>query len=600
MSKHRTKKANPFSKLVRQIKVRFTLLLRRFPGKQIKERFTSLLHPRKQTKTVASQPIRPMAVVASRQTEHRNALTAHSHSHGSKRHRVFRIKNMRRVLIATGALVVVVIGVVLIVTLTGNKPQQTVAQSDVSASAPELSANSTPAPTKLASVSVVTPVYESVRITEGTTAAVVGDVQDRLMELGYMDSDEPDSIFGDQTTTAVNHFKKQHGLEANGIVDEQTYTLLLSEQAQYYTMTIGAEDNDVYQMQQRLIELGYMDVATGYYGTDTETAVKKFQKLNGLAEDGMIGKGTREMLYSPEVVANFFAPGEQSEEILNYQKRLKTLGYLTTVPDGSYGPDTKAAVQRFQEANGLIADGYIGPATATALMSGDAQISALTLGSSGAQVTTIQERLKQLGYLSRVTGYFGSDTESAVRNFQKRNGLTQDGRVGPNTLNALLSASAKKASTPSTGGSNTGGSNTGGSNTGGSNTGGSSANITGANVESFISVAESKLGSKYVGGGKGPNVFDCSGFVYWCLNQVGVKQGYMTSYTWRSCTKYTRIENMSDLQRGDVIVYKGHVAICAGDGVMIDASSSNGKVVKRKYTGSSYWTRNFICGYRVF
>jgi cell wall-associated NlpC family hydrolase len=103
-----------------------------------------------------------------------------------------------------------------------------------------------------------------------------------------------------------------------------------------------------------------------------------------------------------------------------------------------------------------------------------------------------------------------------------------------------------------------------------------------------------------VGGGKGPNVFDCSGFVYWCLNQVGVKQSYMTSKTWRSCSKYTRIESMGDLQRGDVIVYKGHVAICAGDGIMIDASSGNHQVVKRQYVGSSYWKRYFICGYRIF
>ena len=101
-------------------------------------------------------------------------------------------------------------------------------------------------------------------------------------------------------------------------------------------------------------------------------------------------------------------------------------------------------------------------------------------------------------------------------------------------------------------------------------------------------------------GAKGPDRFDCSGFAYWCLNQVGIKQSYMTSYRWRSCTKYTKIEDMDDLRRGDIIIYYGHVAICAGNGYMIDASSSNGKVVKRKYTSSSYWSRAFYAGFRVF
>jgi peptidoglycan hydrolase-like protein with peptidoglycan-binding domain len=424
------------------------------------------------------------------------------------------------------------------------------------------------------------------------------------MELGYMDEDEPDSIFGTQTTAAVNHFKKQHGLAEDGIVDEATYDLLMSDAAQYYTISLGAKDTDtdtnVTQMQERLVELGYMEEATGYYGEITEAAVKKFQKMNHLTEDGSIGRETREKLYSDDVVANSFIYGEQSDQILAYQEKLKALGYLMTEPDGRFGRDTKEAVQRFQEANGLIADGYIGPATREALMSGNAQGSALSIGDQGAQVETVQKRLKQLRYFSGdITGYFGSATEAAVRKFQKRNNLTVDGRVGPQTLSVLMSNSARKAaSTSSSSGSSSGSHSSSGSSSG-SNGSGSPAVITGANIESFISVAESKLGCEYTRGAKGPNEFDCSGFVYWCLRQVGVNQGYMTSYAWRTTTRYTRIENMSDLQRGDIIVYKGHVAICAGGGYQIDASSSNDKVVRRSYSGS-YWSRKFVCGYRIF
>lgn len=506
--------------------------------------------------------------VSARQTYRRpSAVVSRSGSRGTNHRRVFRI-NKRKMLIAGGAAAAIIVCTVLLVTLKGN-PKQTAGYTGTDASSSAM---------RLADVTVVMPVSESVHIEQGTAATVVSDVQKQLMELGYMAADETDGVFDDQTAIAVNHFKAQHGLAADGVVDEAAYTLLMGGNAQYYTVSRGAQDTeddtDVYELQQRLVELGYLNTATGTFGEDTEGAVKKFQKLNSIEQSGSIDQATREMLYAENAIANFYSSGEKSDEILDFQKRLKKLGYLTTEPDGNYGKDTKAAVQRFQEANGLIADGFLGPATQAALMSEEAKDGALKRGDNNAQVVNVQQKLIDLKYLKgKADGNFGPGTETAVRSFQYRNGLSVDGKVGAATLRALNSPNAKK----STG-----------------------VSITGANVDSFISVAMSKRGCKYVGGGKGPTVFDCSGFVYWCLNQVGVKQGYMTSYTWRSCSKYTKITSMGGLKRGDIIVYKGHVAICAGNGYMIDASSHNKQVVKRKYTGSSYWKSNFICGYRIF
>lgn len=60
------------------------------------------------------------------------------------------------------------------------------------------------------------------------------------------------------------------------------------------------------------------------------------------------------------------------------------------------------------------------------------------VGSSGTEVTRIQEALKDRGYFNvDVTGYYGSITESAVKNFQRDNGLSADGIAGPQTLRAL-------------------------------------------------------------------------------------------------------------------------------------------------------------------
>lgn len=59
-------------------------------------------------------------------------------------------------------------------------------------------------------------------------------------------------------------------------------------------------------------------------------------------------------------------------------------------------------------------------------------------GSTGADVQAIQSRLKELGFLTgSVDGIFGSNTEKAVKRFQKSAGLEVDGIVGPATRAAL-------------------------------------------------------------------------------------------------------------------------------------------------------------------
>ena len=69
-------------------------------------------------------------------------------------------------------------------------------------------------------------------------------------------------------------------------------------------------------------------------------------------------------------------------------------------------------------------------------------------GSKGESVKAIQKRLKELGYYNgSVDGDFGDGTESAVKAFQQRNGLTVDGKVGSQTLTKLNSSSAVKAAT---------------------------------------------------------------------------------------------------------------------------------------------------------
>ena len=59
-------------------------------------------------------------------------------------------------------------------------------------------------------------------------------------------------------------------------------------------------------------------------------------------------------------------------------------------------------------------------------------------GSRGAEVKKIQEKLKRWGYYKgNIDSIYGSQTVSAVKYFQRKNGLTVDGIAGKNTLRAM-------------------------------------------------------------------------------------------------------------------------------------------------------------------
>jgi N-acetylmuramoyl-L-alanine amidase len=90
------------------------------------------------------------------------------------------------------------------------------------------------------------------------------------------------------------------------------------------------------------------------------------------------------------------------------------------------------------------------------LMSWNSEVEALSkYGSRGSEVRTIQEKLKRWGYYSgSVDGIYGSQTVSAVKSFQKKNGLTVDGIAGTQTLKAMGITSSSSSSSSSNNSSN--------------------------------------------------------------------------------------------------------------------------------------------------
>lgn len=291
---------------------------------------------------------------------------------------------------------------------------------------------------------------------------------------------------------------------------------------------------------------------------------------------------------------------DQNERVTELQKRLMELGYLDLDETTDYfGSGTEYAVKLFQRQHELKQDGIVGAQTYTLLYSEEAQPYVLKEGAEGKDVEMVQECLVDLGYLSSsdVDGIYGQVTIDAVKAFQKRNKLTQDGKTGEKTLAKLYSDDAKvsaeleeeleaKAAAEAAKQKEQ-----------------EEKESKSARISNFISIAKSKLGCEYVLGDRGPDTFDCSGFLYYCLRQAGISCKRLNASGFSQKSSWTKISDYDDVQKGDLLFFcsdesdrVSHCGIYIGSGMMIDASSANGEVVKRSV--SSYWKRNFVCARR--
>ncbi len=326
----------------------------------------------------------------------------------------------------------------------------------------------------------------STTLKRGSKGEKVRELQRRLKELGYY-KNTIDGDYGSGTVTAVKAFQKKNDLTQTGTADAATLKKLNSssaigatdkeESSDYTTLKSGSKGTAVKKLQQRLKELGYYNKAIdSEYGSGMVTAVKAFQKKNNLSQTGIADAATQKKVYSTSAIAandktesddkdestdTTLKRGSKGEKVRELQRRLKELGYYKNSIDGDYGSGTVTAVKAFQKKNGLTQTGTADANTLKKLNS-DSAIAAddktdddkddttsdgtLKKGSSGSAVKKVQQRLKDLGYYTSVCdGDYGSKTVTAVKAFQKKNGLTQSGECDAATLKKLNSDDAVKA-----------------------------------------------------------------------------------------------------------------------------------------------------------
>ena len=358
---------------------------------------------------------------------------------------------------------------------------------------------------------------QSRTMTLGMTGNDVYAMQVRLIELRYLNG-VADGVFGQETQDALMAFQKNNGITPDGEAGSATRRKLFGSAkaanrvtpspapSGYVTLREGDMGENVYILQARLFELGYYTGRIdGRFSEETTMAVISFQMANGLTADGIAGRGTQTKLESgaaipaggrgtqdammtPPTTLSTLRRGDENAEVLVLQQYLMSLGYLSSEPDGQFGPGTERAVKLFQEANGLTADGIAGKGTLSILYGGDAAAYSDYFGpgaerndtpaatptpkpntniviqweSEGDDVRQYQARLVELGYLQRkyVTGKFNQPTVDATKAFQTMNDLKVDGAAGPESLKLIYSDDALNASGVRVGDSYSGASDT--------------------------------------------------------------------------------------------------------------------------------------------
>ena len=203
----------------------------------------------------------------------------------------------------------------------------------------------------------------------------------------------------------------------------------------------------------------------GIYGSLTEAAVRVFQRVFDLTEDGIVGRQTwygiervfagvlklselrSQGLRYEDLGWEFPEPlrvGDRGDRVRQLQYMLAVVGqFVQEVPsisvDGIFGPNTRDAVAAFQGYEGFAVTGEADDRTWDALYDLYSGIDDRVLqnralfpqdDTGATTVANARSRLEALGYT-------GSNLQQALRAFQKANGLAVTGRLTDDTAQAI-------------------------------------------------------------------------------------------------------------------------------------------------------------------
>jgi N-acetylmuramoyl-L-alanine amidase len=195
-------------------------------------------------------------------------------------------------------------------------------------------------------------------------------------------------------------------------------------------------------LQRQLKALGYNPgTVDGNFGSQTEAAIRAYQQAYRLPTTGRLDDITLRSLL-PERFEASRAPADVSnpEVLRQAQRQLKALGFDPGSLDGTFGPQSEAALRAYQQAYRLPTTGKLDEVTLRSLLPERSQTSPAPVNLSNRElIHRAQIELRALGFNPGIVdGEFGAQTEAALRAYQQANRLPETGKLDDGTLRLLL------------------------------------------------------------------------------------------------------------------------------------------------------------------
>lgn len=211
-------------------------------------------------------------------------------------------------------------------------------------------------------------------------------------------------------------------------------------------LKLGDNGSEISQLQTLLKNSGHLKSAVnGYYGKETEDAVKSFQKSRGLKETGVIDLTTKVAIAESRDVAKSVAYSTVAEAPMRRAKR--SVDLTAGIGLAGVGASTAGVAAGGVAATGGVASSWNENVYYLQVLCNQYGVSVDTDGIWGKNTESAVKQLPQLSYGSNegavyhiqnvlkipADGKFGSATKAAVENWQRQHGLTADGIVGADT-----------------------------------------------------------------------------------------------------------------------------------------------------------------------
>jgi N-acetylmuramoyl-L-alanine amidase len=194
----------------------------------------------------------------------------------------------------------------------------------------------------------------------GDVGPAVAEIRNTLAALGLLPANgrTGPAIFDEAVEQAVRVFQQQRGLITDGVVGSATYRALtdarwrLGDRSLAYLVSKPISGDDVFALQERLLELGYdAGRPDGIFGRETEQALRSFQRDYGLNSDGICGPGTLRALkqLAPKVRGGRPVFLREQEKVRRAGPRLR--GKRIVIDPGHGGADRGACIGNVHEAD---------------------------------------------------------------------------------------------------------------------------------------------------------------------------------------------------------------------------------------------------------